>query len=116
MGLHVDAPGLSRLVRLDTRTGEIIEEFLPSEREDDYICSLTYSRDGSLLAVQACSSPPFERALFLRSLATGKLNLVCESDKDKYCFAVHVSFSPRARYLVMQRGDRVTFGEVSGTG
>lgn len=111
LGLHVDEPGLPRVVRLDARTGEIIEEFLPSEREDDYICALVYSRDGSLLAALACDFS--EAALVVRPLPDGDLRVICEGEPGKDCPGRPIVFSPDGRYLALQRSDRVTFMDVS---
>lgn len=111
LGLHVDEPGLPRVVRLDARTGQVIEEFLPAEEKDDFICALAYSRDGGLLAALACPSPPVEGALFLHTFATGELKPICGSE-DKHCLGRPLTFSPQARYLTPLRGDRVTFIKV----
>ncbi len=111
LGLRADQPGLPRVIRLDAVSGEVIEEFLPAEGEDAFICALTYSRDGSLLAAMACSSP-FKGTLFLRSLATGELKPVCDSEKDERCLGHHLTFSPQARYLALLHGDRAVFVEV----
>lgn len=72
LGLHAYAPGLPLATRLDAESGETIGEFLPSEKEDDFICRLAYSRDGDMLATQACPTPSLEKALFIRLLATGE--------------------------------------------
>ena len=111
LGLRADQPGLPQVMRLDAASGEVIEEFLPAEGEDAFICALTYSRDGSLLAAMACSSP-FKGTLVLRSLATGGLEPVCDSEKDESCLSRYISFSPQARFLALLRGNRVVFVKV----
>lgn len=115
LGLHAREPELPCVMRLDTKNGEVIEEFLPSEREYDFICSLAYSRDGTLLAAQACPSPPFEGTLFVYKVATGELEMICDSEKNEYCRGL-VAFSPEGDRLILTRGDRVTFVEVPETG
>lgn len=110
LGLHVREAGLPMVLRLDTETGEILEEFLPAKRDDNFISALAYSQDGSALTALAHSSGAAgEMALYLRRLPDGEPKVLCEG-REGGCGGTPISFSPDGG--AMLRGEGITFQRV----